>query len=192
MATPSRFSLTGWNSTYLAPRTARGNASAAPAAAAPVATTPGVSGNSVGSMSANVPAALQEIIGNANQSDAVRALSEALQLSLATRNQGAGQSDLSGLADLLNAQSLADQRANTVKLIGSAKWLQDRAKYAMGTAPYGSFSGLSNMATKQAGLEDDLGYQRTLERDLMPVLGASASAPGVAPRSGWVSQSLVR
>jgi hypothetical protein len=141
-------------------------------------------------MSANIPAALQEIVGNANQSDAVRALSEALQLSLSTRNQGAGQSDLSGLADLLNAQSLADQRANTAKLIGNARWLQERAKYALLTGNPNPITASASQERTQ--LENDLRYNQQAEQSLMGALASSATAPGVQGNSGWVSQSLVR
>jgi len=202
MATPSRFSLTGWNSTYLAPRNVNGTAITAPA---PAATTSGTSMGSIGSMTADVPAALTQLVKDNNQSDAVRALSEALQLAI---QQGGGASG-GGSADLITALSQAQQRNKVWDTImadrNSQEWQRQKTEDARREAARltGFGFGGTGLASREANLgaamgQEQLDYLRTMSANWLNPLTASSIAPkaslGSAPMatSGWVSQSLVR
>jgi len=207
MSTPSRFSLTGWNSTYLAPKPMGRVGSPAVAAAA------GNSMGTIGSMTANIPAALQNLVNENNQSDAVRALSEALQLSIG-RGGGAG-GGWSSNPMTQGAQAAALQNLFTKNT--ESPWNTPDLRMlavAMGGPNLGSTLQAIAQDENQKKKMSEEAYWRKMALDegvnsLNNGRGFSDTASGLESRkktdlalifadtmaknpSGWVSQSLVR
>jgi hypothetical protein len=153
-------------------------------------------------MTADIPAALQGLVSNANQSDAVRALSQALNLAISQGGAAGGNQ-----ADLITALSQAQQRNQVWDTIMKDRQTMDwqrqkanRADLATVGGPLGwSDTYLGQIANKQADLDrTQLDYLRTMSANWLNPLTASSIAPhaslGSAPMStsGWVSRSLVR